>query len=266
MPHCSWSVAISHIPLITGLVFLLTCVITYAWAVSLHHVPAIFPYISDTGSFPPESCFFGEMLNIGAVLIAVTVYFRYLELRDHVLADLFPRFRWLSRTSLTLGMISAFGVSLVANFQEVNQIELHIVGALMIFGLGAAYMYIETYITYKIHPGGESRRICHFRLVCSVVGLLAFISMIVTIAVAYHFYKPLDGRTPVNWTPADGGWEWHTASAISEWIVAFTEILFFATYTKEFRRFRLDFPKLLILPVESSDDSDVARLDNRSSL
>jgi DNA damage-regulated autophagy modulator protein 2 len=199
--RCSFELAITHIPLITGLVFVLTVITTYVWAVSLQHVPAIFPYISDTGTYAPESCFFGEALNIGAILIGITVYLRHLELRDHVVADIFPRFKRLSRISLILGWTAALGVSLVANFQEVNQIELHIVGAFMVFGLGAVYMYIETYITYKIHPGGESRGICHFRLGCAVVGLLAFVSMIGTIGIAYHYYKPLDGRIPVQWQP-----------------------------------------------------------------
>ena len=256
MPCYILNFAITHIPIITGLLFVVTCGITYAWSVSLHHVPAMFPFISDTGTFAPESCFFGEMLNIGAILIAVTVYLRHLELRDHVAEAIFPRFTWLSRISLCLGnihyidwlihdafsseccidwlidslifgddfagLIAAFGVSLVANFQEVNQIELHILGAFMVFGLGAIYMYIETYITYKIHPGEESRRICHFRLICAVLGSLSFISMIVTIAVAYHYYKPLGGRGPVNWQPvSDFGslsWFFGVLTAI-DWLI-----------------------------------------------
>ncbi len=64
---------------------------------------------------------------------------------------------------------------------------------------------------------------------------------------------------------ADGGWEWHTASAISEWIVALTEILFFSTYTKEFQRFRLAFPRLVILPVEEfNDGGDGRNRDNEA--
>jgi hypothetical protein len=32
------------------------------------HVWPAFPYISDTGALPPESCIFGQALNIGAFL------------------------------------------------------------------------------------------------------------------------------------------------------------------------------------------------------
>ncbi|GAV03582.1 hypothetical protein RvY_13978 [Ramazzottius varieornatus] len=250
--------AITHIPIITGGLLICTCLISYAWAVSSRHVPAFMPFISDTGTFAPESCFFGQLLNMGSLLIALTVYLRHLQLRDHhsdVYAH-FPRFRFLSRFSLFLGLTSALGVSLVANFQEVNQIELHIAGAAMVFGVGAVYMWIETYISYQIHPGGESRAICHLRLVLSVIGLLGFILMHVTIALAFRDYKPLDGRTVVNWIPADGGWEYHTASAICEWITAFVEVMFFVTFSKEFRRFRLAFPKLIILNEGASFESN----------
>ncbi|XP_055330350.1 DNA damage-regulated autophagy modulator protein 2-like [Paramacrobiotus metropolitanus] len=247
------SLFIHHIPLAAGVVFAVAILISYVWAVLNDHVPPIFPYISDTGTFAPESCFFGQLLNIGAVLVALTVYLRYIELRDFVHVDNFPRFGCLSRLSVTLGLISSFGVSLVANFQEVNQIELHIVGANMVFGLGAIYMWVETYITYKIHPGRESKWMCHFRLICAVVGLLAFVNMMVTIAVAFHYYKPLDNRQPVYWLPEDGGWEWHTASSVSEWVVATMEVLFFSSYTKEFKRFKLIFPKLVLAEATPSD-------------
>ncbi len=35
------------------------------------------PYISDTGTYPPESCIFAQFLNMGALLIGIDVYIRY---------------------------------------------------------------------------------------------------------------------------------------------------------------------------------------------
>lgn len=40
----------------------------YGIAVANNHVEPVFPYISDAGSLSPESCVFGQLLNIGAVL------------------------------------------------------------------------------------------------------------------------------------------------------------------------------------------------------
>jgi len=45
----------------------LTFTISYIIAVSRGDVDAGFPYISDTGARRPESCIFGQMLNISAV-------------------------------------------------------------------------------------------------------------------------------------------------------------------------------------------------------
>nr|CAD7442702.1 unnamed protein product [Timema bartmani] len=45
-----------------------TFVITYTCAVLLGHVEPGFPYISDTGALPPESCVFAQLLGIASVL------------------------------------------------------------------------------------------------------------------------------------------------------------------------------------------------------
>ncbi|CAG2054225.1 unnamed protein product [Timema podura] len=48
-----------------------TFVITYTCAVLLGHVEPGFPYISDTGALPPESCVFSQLLGIASVLYAL---------------------------------------------------------------------------------------------------------------------------------------------------------------------------------------------------
>lgn len=40
----------------------------YIWAVLLEHVEPDFPYISDAATYSPESCVFGQLINIGCVL------------------------------------------------------------------------------------------------------------------------------------------------------------------------------------------------------
>lgn len=37
------------------------------------------------------------------------------------------------------GYVSAFGISMVANFQETSVLQMHLVGAMMCFGVGAGY-------------------------------------------------------------------------------------------------------------------------------
>lgn len=71
-------------------------------------------------------------------------------------------------------------------------------------------------------------------------------------------FNDQQSKIPVVLFQEDGGWAWHTASAFSEWIVATAEILFFSSYTYEFSRFDVVFPKLVLAertPADSVTDS-----------
>ena len=46
----------------------------YTLSVLLHHTEPDFPYISDTGTYSPESCIFGQALNIGALVSKFLFY------------------------------------------------------------------------------------------------------------------------------------------------------------------------------------------------
>ncbi|KAK7080111.1 hypothetical protein SK128_019247 [Halocaridina rubra] len=61
---------LAWLPLVASLILPCTFLITYVWSTLLGHVEPDFPYISSTGAFPPESCFFSQMLNIAAALRA----------------------------------------------------------------------------------------------------------------------------------------------------------------------------------------------------
>jgi DNA damage-regulated autophagy modulator protein 2 len=50
---------------------------TYLVAVFFSHVEPGFPYISDTGTLPPESCIFGQFLAIGSFISNLFVLFRF---------------------------------------------------------------------------------------------------------------------------------------------------------------------------------------------
>lgn len=51
----------------------------YSISVLLGHTEPNFPYISDTGTYSPESCIFGQFVNIGAFL-GKYVCFLYLNI------------------------------------------------------------------------------------------------------------------------------------------------------------------------------------------
>ena len=52
---------------------------SYGWSYSNSHIvrPPLWPYISDTGDFAPESTLFTFIVNLAAVVVAATFYMYY---------------------------------------------------------------------------------------------------------------------------------------------------------------------------------------------
>ena len=51
----------------------------------------------------------------------------------------------LERSARWFGLLSGIGASLVANFQELNVLIVHGIGALMAFGGGVTYLWLRTF-------------------------------------------------------------------------------------------------------------------------
>ncbi|KAM5209080.1 modulator of macroautophagy TMEM150B isoform 2-T2 [Hipposideros larvatus] len=69
------------------------------------------PYISLCGSYPPQSCIFGQLLNMGAAMAAWICILRYHQLRDWGVG------KWFNQLILWSGLLCALGTSVVGNFQ-----------------------------------------------------------------------------------------------------------------------------------------------------
>ena len=106
-------------PIATAILYPVTFFFTYFLAVFLGHTEFDWPYISDTSAKPPESCIFGQLVNIGALLTGITVYIRYKQVYEfyhsHQISITSHR---INQLGLILGWAGALGISLVANFQE----------------------------------------------------------------------------------------------------------------------------------------------------
>lgn len=92
-------------------------IISYVVAVLSGHVNPFLPYISDTGTTPPESGIFGFMINFSAFLGAATMYTRYkiVEKQNETCYFSTPVFNLVS---LALGLVGCIGMGIVANFQD----------------------------------------------------------------------------------------------------------------------------------------------------
>ncbi|XP_063797715.1 modulator of macroautophagy TMEM150B [Pseudophryne corroboree] len=122
--------------------------IVYAMAVSNGSVNMtdVFPYISTCGSYPPQSCIFGQILNIGAMLAIWISAIRFQQIRDYGCHS------HLNSFGLALGFLCALGTSIVGNFQQSVHLQTHLAGAFMAFVIGNIYFWVQTALTYRVEP------------------------------------------------------------------------------------------------------------------
>ncbi|EPY80066.1 damage-regulated autophagy modulator [Camelus ferus] len=126
-------------------------IISYVVAVLSGHVNPFLPYISDTGTTPPESGIFGFMINFSAFLGSC----------------IFQR---------KVGIpVIPFG------FEEPRELAVPVVhdgGALLAFVCGVVYTLLQSIISYKSCPQWNSLSTCHVRMAISAVSCAAVIPSI----------------------------------------------------------------------------------------
>lgn len=181
-----------------------TFIFSYITAITLHHVDPALPYISDTGTIPPERCLFGVMLNIAAVLGIATMYVRYKQV--HALNPEENLIIKLNKAGLVLGILSCLGLSLVANFQKSTLFIVHVCGAVLAFSMGSFYMFVQTILSYQMQPKIHSKQVFWVRLLL------------------------------VIWC---GGYVLHLVTTAAEWSMSFSFFGFFLTYIRDFQKITL---------------------------
>lgn len=228
-------------PLFGALLMPFTFFITYAWSVGLGHVEPDFPYISSTGAYPPESCFFSFMLDIIALLLAATVWGRHKQVADHYSQTLMPdKLQKISRIATFLGFCAAFGLFLVGNFQSSNITTVHGIGAVLAFGLGTVYMWMQSWLSVYLSPRVNSHGVKVFRF---VVSALATLFIITTIVFSLLYEVANEEKEVVYWTRQKAWWKedrnkwtYHILATSSEWLLAFTFVAMLLTLVPEFQR------------------------------
>ncbi|XP_015722983.1 DNA damage-regulated autophagy modulator protein 1 isoform X2 [Coturnix japonica] len=169
-------------------------IISYVIAVLAGHVEPLVPYISDTGTKPPESGVFGFMINISALLGAITMYIRYLIIEKQNESLRFVRSS-CNMFSLCIGLMGCTGMGIVATFQELSVPSVHDIGALVAFGCGVVYITLQSIISYKSCPQWNTYFVCHIRMLISVISCISFIPMIV--------FASRISMTKIDWTPSE---------------------------------------------------------------
>uniref|UniRef100_A0A8D0GSL7 DNA damage regulated autophagy modulator 2 n=1 Tax=Sphenodon punctatus TaxID=8508 RepID=A0A8D0GSL7_SPHPU len=212
-------------------------IFSYITGVLLHHIDPLVPYISDTGTTPPERCLFGIMLNISSFLGIATMYVRYKQVS--ALTPEKPKIIKLNKAGFTLGMMSCFGLCIIANFQKSALISMHVVGACLTFGIGAIYFLVQTILSYKMQPEIHSKAIFWIRLIVLLWCGLSIVSMFISSVLLYSGVYGTNLVQKLHWDPWEKGYIVHIISTISEWSLAIAFLSFFFTYIRDFQKISL---------------------------
>lgn len=214
-----------------------TFVLTYIIAMYEGDVKPFFPYISDTGTKPPESCIFGLFLNFSVFLTVGTMYVRY-KLVETITGHTDTKVVRLNKAGFGIGLVSAFGLGLVANFQETSVEIVHLTGAFLVFAVGIIHAFIQTVLSYTMCPLFNGRYICKARLTFSCLALVFFI--ITTVSSVISRLKIEETTDKFNWKPDEAGYVAHLISTFGEWATALVFLFFFLTYVRDFMKIKLD--------------------------
>jgi len=273
-------------PVVLIILVTATFIIAYTIAVLHGHMSPLWLFISDVGTKAPESCIFGQLVNVVAVLMAVCIYLRHREIVEFY-GKCAKQYRWRllgSRITLWIGYGSSFGCSMVGNFQQNRWFLMHGVGALGFFGLGILYCWIQTWFSYVMGTVLAKRWIAHVRLLLALSSTGFFFSMLSCGIVpndgsAIHdlvindsfnsdFSSSSDNATnvliPVEIPQNDPT---YICTTVSEWTLVSCIMLYLLTFAAELRRASF-FPPRLVLNIDEAqlphgDSRDAEKHDNQ---
>ncbi|XP_030754609.1 DNA damage-regulated autophagy modulator protein 2-like [Sitophilus oryzae] len=239
------------LPIIEGLWFPVTFAITYTIGVLKKDIPAVFPYVSDTGAWSIEKCIFSFMLGLGSLLMFSIIYIRYRQVKELLSTkekelNLPPKLKIFNVIAVYLGLIAALGVFVVACFQVWPHFYVHIIGAGTAFTVGWFVLVIETYISFKIYPTFGSSGMNTVRAVLTVISGLALFLTGAFGGLSLLYFK---GEDVTQWFEDSGGYEYHLVSTVSEWVLVLGVVFYIASYYKEFKDIVMYKPKIDLINV-----------------
>uniref|UniRef100_A0A914VH89 DNA damage-regulated autophagy modulator protein 2 n=1 Tax=Plectus sambesii TaxID=2011161 RepID=A0A914VH89_9BILA len=246
-----WLVPVAAFVLITS-----TVVITYAIAVLNDHVSAFLPYISDIAARAPESCIFGQLLNMSALLVGLCIYWRHRQIVGFYgsIHKSVGRWRTVSVTLMQIGFLSAAGMSIAANFQEINFKQMHFIGIFFMFFFGIAYLWGQAIFSYRMKPQMQSPVMLYTRAAVTVLATIFFFISMSTDYVGHIFSRGSHEKSKIistteklHFSSSDSGYGARIVSTISEWLMALCFSVVILSFASELRFAELK-PLKLVLP------------------
>ncbi|CAG9859022.1 unnamed protein product [Phyllotreta striolata] len=227
-------------PALLGIWIPLTVLIVYTVAVLTNHVTPVLPYLSDAGSWAPESCIFGIMFTLGNLIWFTIIYLRFRQVEDlqskYQLSSILNK---LNNYSFYAGIISILGGLIVANFQVRQTFFVHLTGAAICFGFGTVCQALQAIISFKVYPHVGNRLLNISRVIVTLLSVITCTSTSVCAILSFSQYK---GNDMNKWKPDDGGYTFHVISAVSEYILIATTTINLVSFAEEFKYIEIHKP------------------------
>ncbi|XP_058509616.1 modulator of macroautophagy TMEM150B [Solea solea] len=188
------------------------------------------PYISECGTYNPQSCLFSQICNVCSVLALWVVVIRFQQVRDcggHGKVNI---------TAIVLGFISSIGISVIGNFQSSVLLEVHLLGAFLSFFVGLAYFWLQLILTYHAEPSQDRCWVGPARATCCILCTVLVITMVVL-----HFIG------------------FRSGAAVCEWVLVMLFFCLFGLFAAEFRH--IDCHHLTVQKQALTKDCDPAYIE-----
>lgn len=124
-------------------------------------------------------------------------------------------------------------------WQEDAVSVVHIIGALMVFGGGILYCWVQSFISYKMKTCGLiTNTLFTIRLLIVIAMSIFFISCVTATSFAskdWIRYHRNSSTISHRWDPKDKAYVHHVVGDVSEWLMALSLLGFMFTFFGEFR-------------------------------
>ena len=108
-----------------------------------------------------------------------TIYIRYKQVEQYFRDHLSPESAKILRInylSFVIGIISCLGLTVVANFQEINLRAVHLTGAITCFTCGLIYCMLQTWISHLGHPLLNTKFIAKIRFALTTLMFVSYLT------------------------------------------------------------------------------------------
>ena len=195
----------------------------------------LIPFISDTGAFQPDSCWFALFFNLSAYSFLFTSCIRYIQIREH-LGKYNKAVDVTNKVFLSIGVLSSLGLALVASFPAPALLSVHNAGAAIAFGFSNLYNIFQVGITVVLCVKYKS--LIGLRV---VLALRVFFTILGLVTLIVHMYSLRKNSWPMAFEPyTDELKRDYYICTTCQWICAISVAIVDLTQVYEFSQIKIE--------------------------